>query len=201
MLGADALVIGVPRRHGAGWAAIWPGPVLRSTTLPVFCVPESTPPIGESASPVRTVLVATDLSEASRDVVGAAYRLLRTGGGLVELCTVHTVGLSQALAEMPLEPPLREQERAALEAELQDLVPPDAASAGITTHVSVIEGRFAAESILAAAERFAVDVIAVGSHGRSGFRRALLGSVAEAVARQSTRPVLLVRSRAKDGPG
>ena len=58
----------------------------------------------------------------------------------------------------------------------------------------LIEAPFADQAILAAAERFDVDVLAVGSHGRSGLSRALLGSVAEQVARRSPRPVLIVRA-------
>jgi nucleotide-binding universal stress UspA family protein len=38
------------------------------------------------------------------------------------------------------------------------------------------------------------DIIAVASHGRSGSKRALLGSVAEGVTRRSPRAVLIVRS-------
>jgi nucleotide-binding universal stress UspA family protein len=199
MLGADALVIGVPRHRSARWAAIRPGPVLHSTTLPVFCVPEAPRVASDSTSPIRSVLIASDLSEASRDIVSDAYRLLRAGGGHVELCTVHVVGLSPELAEMPLPPPLGERERSALESQLQALVPADASAAGITTHVSVVAGTSAARSILATAERFGVDLIVVGSHGRSGLKRALLGSVAEEIARQSTRPVLLVRSHLNAG--
>lgn len=48
-------------------------------------------------------------------------------------------------------------------------------------------------AILQAADEWAADIIVVGSHGRSGFKRALLGSVAESLARQSPVPVLLVR--------
>jgi len=44
-----------------------------------------------------------------------------------------------------------------------------------------------------AAERLRVDAISLGSHGRGGLARALLGSVAEEVVRRSTRPVLVVR--------
>ena len=61
--------------------------------------------------------------------------------------------------------------------------------------LGIIEARFAAEAILAAAERLDVDLIAVASHGRSGIMRALLGSVAEEVARRSPRPVLIIRSQ------
>ena len=46
-----------------------------------------------------------------------------------------------------------------------------------------------------AAARLNVDAIPLGSHGRSGVPRAILGSVAEAVVRHAKRPVLIVPSR------
>lgn len=46
------------------------------------------------------------------------------------------------------------------------------------------------------AELWNADLIIVGTHGRRGFRRLLLGSVAESLARISTKPVLLVRAQA-----
>jgi nucleotide-binding universal stress UspA family protein len=51
---------------------------------------------------------------------------------------------------------------------------------------------------VAAAERLDVDLVALGSHERSGFGRALLGSVAEEVARRSLRPVIIVRARPRE---
>jgi nucleotide-binding universal stress UspA family protein len=51
-------------------------------------------------------------------------------------------------------------------------------------------------TILAAAAQLNADLIVVGSHGRTGVGRALLGSVAEAVIRDADRPVLLARARA-----
>jgi len=41
-------------------------------------------------------------------------------------------------------------------------------------------------------------LIVIGTHGRRGVRRALLGSDAESVVRESTLPVLLVRAEAPD---
>src|SRR5688572_15262321 len=91
-LGADALVIGVPRRRPARWAVIVPGAVLRSSTLPVLCIPEVAVPARRRIPDMRTVLIATDLSDASAAAIPTGYALLRAGGGRVELCTIHVVG-------------------------------------------------------------------------------------------------------------
>jgi len=45
------------------------------------------------------------------------------------------------------------------------------------------------------AKDWPADLIVIGSHGRSGMRRALLGSVAEGVMRNATCPVLVVRAQ------
>ena len=50
--------------------------------------------------------------------------------------------------------------------------------------------------IVNAAKDWPADLIVIGSHGRGGIRRALLGSVAEGVMRQATCPVLVVRAKA-----
>jgi nucleotide-binding universal stress UspA family protein len=49
--------------------------------------------------------------------------------------------------------------------------------------------------ITRAAKDWAADLIVIGSHGRSGMRRALLGSVAEGVMRNAPCPVLVVRAQ------
>ncbi|MCW3478219.1 universal stress protein [Neisseriaceae bacterium JH1-16] len=49
-------------------------------------------------------------------------------------------------------------------------------------------------AILKAAEDWAADVIVVGTHGRTGLQRVMLGSVAETLARHCKVPVLLVRA-------
>jgi len=60
----------------------------------------------------------------------------------------------------------------------------------------VIEARAVPEAIVGAAERLGVDLVALGSHERSGVSRAVLGSVADEVARTCSRPVLVVSDRA-----
>ena len=58
---------------------------------------------------------------------------------------------------------------------------------------SVMEWGHAAEGICRFASEHAVDLIVIGSHGRSGIKRALLGSVSHAVANQAPCPVTIVR--------
>ena len=50
-----------------------------------------------------------------------------------------------------------------------------------------------AHTIVEAAERGDYDLIALGTHGRTGLSHLLLGSVAEKVVRRATRPVMTVR--------
>jgi nucleotide-binding universal stress UspA family protein len=51
-----------------------------------------------------------------------------------------------------------------------------------------------ASAILTEAKRFPADIIVIGSHGRRGLKRVVLGSVAEEVMRSSNIPILLVRA-------
>ena len=57
-----------------------------------------------------------------------------------------------------------------------------------------------AAEIVTVAEGSGCDLIVLGSHGRTGLRRALLGSVAEGVLRRAPCPVLTVRCAAVDEP-
>ena len=57
----------------------------------------------------------------------------------------------------------------------------------------LVEGA-TAESIVKTASRKGVDLIVMGSHGRGGIQRALLGSVAEGVLRHSALPALVARA-------
>lgn len=56
-------------------------------------------------------------------------------------------------------------------------------------------------AILHEAEEWPADLIVIGTHGRRGFNRLLMGSVAERLVRISTKPVLLVRGSLKAGKG
>jgi len=60
--------------------------------------------------------------------------------------------------------------------------------------LAAIDAHNIPQAILQVAESWPADVIVVGTHGRRGFNRLLMGSVAETLLRSAARPVLLVRA-------
>ena len=128
---------------------------------------------------LKRVLVATDLSERADVALRQAYGLVG-GGGEVHLCTV-------------LEGAPDVGERRHLEDALRARVPAPAEALGIRTEVHVLEGDSVGRELVAAAERLECDAVVVGSRGRSGVARSLLGSVTEYVMRHTDRPVLVVQ--------
>ncbi len=75
----------------------------------------------------------------------------------------------------------------------------DAKKLGVTAKPVLVEdiGLPVHEVIVAQVKKLKADVIVLGTHGRRGFSRLLMGSDAEGVVRSATVPVLLVRSPAK----
>ena len=67
---------------------------------------------------------------------------------------------------------------------------------GLTTDAEEVEG-VPAETIVKVAQERNFDLIAMGTHGRTGLKHVLLGSVAERVVRTASCPVLTVRSPGK----
>lgn len=67
---------------------------------------------------------------------------------------------------------------------------------GMTAETALLEakGERIASVIVDEARQWQADLIAIGTHGRSGLSRLLLGSVAEGVVRVASMPVLLIRA-------
>lgn len=74
-----------------------------------------------------------------------------------------------------------------------------AREAGITAEMKLVKietlGHRITEMIAEEANQWPADLIVIGTHGRRGFNRLLLGSVAEGVVRVVTKPVLLIRGK------
>jgi nucleotide-binding universal stress UspA family protein len=177
----DLLVVGTHHRRAFGRLASVSHHALRLARMSVACVPATAAARGvDDVLPVfREVLVATDFSDTGNRTVAYACGLAATGG------TVHLVHVADAA-------PTREEE-AALRERLQALVPAAAETGGRHVRLEVLSGRDAVTVLLQAAERLGVDALVVGTHGRSGWKRAVLGSVAQAVMLGTDRPVLVVR--------
>ena len=65
---------------------------------------------------------------------------------------------------------------------------------GLTANIKVIRGVSPSHGILHVADEITADLIVMGSHGRTGFEKLMLGSVAQNVLTQSPIPVLIVRA-------
>lgn len=66
-------------------------------------------------------------------------------------------------------------------------------AAGIAVETKLLEGESVKEQIIKGAEDLHADLIVMGSHGRSGLKKFILGSVAQGVLNETTLPVLIVR--------
>ena len=124
----------------------------------------------------QNVLVPVDLSPCSRAALRMAARIAELSGG--ELAVLHATdpapgGAGATSAE------LASFVRAVLEL---DSAPPIHVVAGLPRDV-----------ILATAEKLGSDAIVLGTHGRTGRARMLIGSVAESVVRAAQCPVVTVR--------
>ena len=64
---------------------------------------------------------------------------------------------------------------------------------GLTVATQVLEGFSVNGEIISAAQNLGADLIIMGSHGRTGFKKFILGSVAQKVLGESHIPVLVVR--------
>ncbi|HEY4117827.1 MAG TPA: universal stress protein [Byssovorax sp.] len=140
------------------------------------------------------VLAAVDLSDASESIVDRALDLASDHpGASLHLVSVRELGLEllpppHDLYGSPLYPLREIAAKAGVSARARGLV----RVAKIVTHAA--EGDPAAEIIALAADVDA-DLVVVGTHGRSGLRRALMGSVAEGVVRRAGCPVYVMRPK------
>ncbi len=140
----------------------------------------------------RRVLVALDDSEQAREALD--YALAEFDDAEVVALTVINpleAGFSTEAAIPGYSEEWYERAKADAEALFAD-ARERGAEAGVSLQTHVEHGR-PVQCIVDYAEEHDVDHVVVGSHGRSGVSRILLGSVAEGVVRQSPVPVTVVR--------
>lgn len=142
----------------------------------------------------KHIVVATDFSPASEPALDAAAALAREIGAKVSLIHVFD--------PMPLVPPAAiprpERMEGAIEEEMREkiveLLEEMKAERleGLECEVAAVNHDSAALGLCEWAEEHGADLVVVGTHGRTGLRRLLIGSVAERVVRHCHCPVLAV---------
>lgn len=135
---------------------------------------------------VNTILHPTDFSEASEAAYRLACSLARDYGA--RLILLHVAPGSVTAGEGADLDTSSDRDNA-LMTKLYELKPDNH---DIEVDYRLVEGD-AAGVIPAIAAQEGCDLIVIGTHGRSGVRRTLMGSVAEAVSREATCPVMTVR--------
>jgi len=184
--GADLVVSGVARYDELGDFVLGStvDRLVRHSSVPVLIVKK------RARTAYDDIVIATDFSPCS----AAALRTAATMFPDARLHLVHAY-------HVPFEGLIsKEENRAAFEREhaaematfLSGLSLPDGAVARISTHVVYGETENAVESVVRAT---GAGLAAIGTHGRTGFVAAMIGSIAEAMLGALDCDVLTVRSR------
>ena len=190
----DAHLIVAGTRGRTGWKRVLlgstAGRLVREATCPVLTVHRHDT---GRPRPIRTILVPTDFSEDASLAADAAARLLCEAGDGHRLVLLHVYRVPVEAMHLPgtvLMEAIRkasESARGALEQFAEGLRRP-----GLVIETVALDG-YPPEVILEHAPVAGADLIAMGTHGRSGLDRALLGSTAERVIATAPCPVLTVR--------
>lgn len=135
------------------------------------------------------ILLPTDGSEGMGPVIDHAVGLAeRHGATLDAVYVVNTASMS----DLPMESSWEGLSQALEEEGETALGAVQTRAAGVPVETTLLEGSPAREIVDHAGSRDC-DVVVMGTHGRSGVSRLLLGSVAERVVRTSPVPVLILR--------
>ncbi len=143
--------------------------------------------------PIKTILVPVDFDQPSEAALDTAIRFAKNLGATITLLHVEPFNLTDVPEGVFFEGPnASTRARSDARAELSRLVQSKAES-GITITSELREG-IAWDEILGAARRLGADLIVMGTHGRKGLSRGLLGGVAEQVLRSAHVPVMTIRA-------
>lgn len=171
--------------------------VVRHLEIPILLLPPRAPRL--RSLPGRRVLVPLDLSPESSAVLDALAEL-GPALGTVRVTLLHVVEpvptvVLPSLAALNPDGALTELrwEQARLRI---GRVETTARRLGFTVKTRLVAGSRAGATILEHLDRGNYDLLALTTHGYSGFKRLLLGSVANKVIRHAGKPVLVARPRA-----
>ncbi len=143
----------------------------------------------------KHILIASDGSELAGRAVEQGLTLAKTLGSKVTAISVTEPWTAAVSGEWAVAFPVEEYEKAAaanaekILAQVSDA----AAGLGVACETVHIKDQFAAEGIVEEAKARNCDLIVMGSHGRRGLVKFILGSQATRVLTHSTTPMLICR--------
>jgi acetoin utilization protein AcuB len=143
--------------------------------------------------PYQRILCPVDFDENSLAALTAAADLARRSDGTVYV--LHVVPMIVQPTAMPVYVDIYKSQEETAWARLKDIARKDLA--GVKCELLVQMGE-PAGSIIRAEKKLNPDLVVMATHGRRGFSRFFLGSVAEVVLRESACPVLTIRRQAAD---
>jgi nucleotide-binding universal stress UspA family protein len=153
---------------------------------------------------IQNILCPIDFSEFSRHAFDRAVAIARTSQASVT--ALHVVPVQTAAAILPYLGPeslgpfeLPEVDLARIMREMNTFLAIDE-TLDVPVTCEVTEAPDIHKEILVRGEQLPADLIVMGTHGRSGFQRLVLGSVTEKVLRKAKSPVLTVPHSLPDGP-
>ncbi len=135
----------------------------------------------------KKILFATDFSPASDAALHYATSLARDSGARLLILHVEEIPAPYAAGEMVLPAPLYPNPE--IRRMLEAVVPDDSA---VRYEHHLVQGS-PAEEIVSVAHQQGVDLLVMGTHGRTGLKRVLMGSVAESAMRHADCPVLTLK--------
>lgn len=136
----------------------------------------------------KKILVPTDFSHTGDTALEYAASLAKEQGA--RLLIVHVQELPKVYAG-DMYYGIAEPSSEEVMSMLRDVKPTDGQ---VPVEYRLLSGE-PAEAVVRLSDEEDVDMIVVGSHGRTGFSRALLGSVAEAIVRKAHCPVVVCKQR------
>ena len=146
---------------------------------------------------IKKILFPTDFSQCNHAALEYASRLASESGALLYI--VHADDMERIAATMsdagyPYPSPWDDEGRRKAHLKLRKVIP---TVPGVKCRHRYLDGAPTAQ-IVSFAERKGVDLIVMGSHGRSGLARILMGSTAEGVMRRAPCPVLIIKQPAEE---
>jgi universal stress protein A len=142
---------------------------------------------------IKSILHPTDFSQCAASAFLFARALAKEHGARIILLHVFEVPVVGPAGMVPFPPPAPRNDREVLKAQLQAIA---TANPDLQIECRLAENE-PASSILDAARQSGCDVIVMGTHGRTGLSRMLMGSVAEKVVRHAKCSVLTLKTPIK----